>query len=473
MANIALIWLRNDLRLHDHPAFARAQADGFDLLPVYCFDPRQFSTLPLTGLPKTGAIRTQFIFECLTSLKQNIQEVGGALLIANGKPEDVLPSLALQWNAKAIYYTQECTIEEVEVEANVIAAIKGSIPVRGIWGNTLVHLNSLPFDLESLPNIFTEFKKKVEARWKNRTEEQTPLKWATVKKLPNPQLPTFHDLGLSIPEADGRTVVAGKGGETAALNRLAYYFFERDHIAKYKETRNGLLGVDYSTKLSPWLAKGCISPLRVFHEAQRYERERIANDSTYWVGFELLWRDYFKFVALAFGNKLFLKGGLQSRHLRTKTDSRLFECWRTGQTGVPFIDANMRELIATGYMSNRGRQNVASYLVADLKLDWRLGAEWFESQLIDYDPASNYGNWNYLAGIGNDPRGHRYFNVLKQAVDYDPEGHFVRQWVPELKDLPPAYIQTPWQIPKRELEPLGVLLGKTYPLPIAPFKERY
>jgi deoxyribodipyrimidine photo-lyase len=207
------------------------------------------------------------------------------------------------------------------------------------------------------------------------------------------------------------------------LARIREYFWETKNILKYKQTRNGLIGPSYSTKFSPWLAFGCISSRYILSEVQRFEAEVQENDSTYWVWFELLWRDYFRLVAMKFGNEIFKETGITRGSKTTATPKwiqgqegkRRFEAWSQGTTGVPFVDANMRELKATGFMSNRGRQNVASYLVKDLQVDWRMGAEWFESNLLDYDPCSNYGNWLYIAGLGNDPREDRYFNVIKQA----------------------------------------------------------
>lgn len=172
------------------------------------------------------------------------------------------------------------------------------------------------------------------------------------------------------------------GGETAALSRLKSYLWDTRAVEKYKLTRNGLLGSEYSTKFSPWLAFGCISPRRIFHEIKKYETERVKNESTYWVIFELLWRDYFRFIAAKYGNCLFYAGGVKKIKRKWNEDSDMFEKWANGKTGVPFVDANMRELLQTGWMSNRGRQNVASFFTKDLKLDWRMGAEWFENLLV-------------------------------------------------------------------------------------------
>jgi len=183
--------------------------------------------------------------------------------------------------------------------------------------------------------------------------------------------------------------------------------FGTSAVKKYKETRNGLIGTEYSTKFSPYLALGCLSPRKIYFELKKYEQEVIKNDSTYWVVFELLWRDYFRFVCWMEGRKVFFPGGIKGEKIRWAVDMEKFQKWKSkseagtnnmlvveiivtlygtlfadGQTGVPFVDANMREMLQTGWMSNRGRQNVASFLVKDLNLDWRLGAEWFESVLV-------------------------------------------------------------------------------------------
>jgi deoxyribodipyrimidine photo-lyase len=228
------------------------------------------------------------------------------------------------------------------------------------------------------------------------------------------------------------------------LRRLNHYLWGSNSIATYKETRNGLIGSDYSSKFSPWLAQGCLSPKLIYHEIRRYEREKTSNDSTYWLIFELLWRDYFRLIGKKYGNRIFFKTGPQNKPMRHLRDNmELFHSWAEGKTGVPFIDANMRELNATGFMSNRGRQNTASFLVKDLKINWQIGAEYFESQLIDYDPCSNWGNWNYVAGVGSDPREDRYFNILTQARNYDAKGDYVRLWCPELAMVPVDKIHRP------------------------------
>jgi deoxyribodipyrimidine photo-lyase len=237
-------------------------------------------------------------------------------------------------------------------------------------------------------------------------------------------------------------------------------------LREYRETRNGLLGSDYSSKFSPWLALGCLSPRRIDAEIREYERERVENDSTYWLRFELTWRDFFQFQLAKYGSTWFQPGGIRERDdIEWRQDREQFDRWAAGETGIPFVDANMRELNATGYMSNRGRQNVASFLANDLRIDWRKGAAYFEARLVDYDVASNWCNWAYQAGVGNDSRD-RSFDVLWQADRYDPNAEYVTHWCPELDGLPPEYAHEPWTMRAEEQAEYGVQVGIDYPVPM-------
>ena len=182
-----------------------------------------------------------------------------------------------------------------------------------------------------------------------------------------------------------------------------------------------------------WLSLGCISPRMIYKQVKKYEEEVESNDSTYWLIFELIWRDYFRFMMKKYKNSYFLKEGVKGKDIvENAFNPSVFERWKSGNTGNSFIDANMKELNLTGFISNRGRQNVASYLCNELSMDWRYGAAYFEEKLIDYDVCSNWGNWAYLAGVGNDPRGKRAFNLEKQVKDYDPEGHYQNLWLKKL-----------------------------------------
>ena len=293
----------------------------------------------------------------------------------------------------------------------------------------MYHAEDLPFSIKDIPDVFTNFRKKTEKDALIRTAfgEPTQIQSPEIETL---KLPSSDALDLEITPIDKRAAFQFKGGESEALKRLNHYFFESKSISKYKETRNGLVGADYSSKFSAWLALGCISPRFIYQELKKYETQFGENESTYWLVFELLWRDYFRFMMKKYNAKFFQQAGIQDKGIPVnKHNMELLHDWIAGNTGVDFIDANMIELKLTGFMSNRGRQNVASYLCNDLKLDWRFGAAYFEQQLIDYDVCSNWGNWAYLAGVGNDPRGNRYFNIEKQAQDYDKNKEYRNLWL--------------------------------------------
>jgi deoxyribodipyrimidine photo-lyase len=286
-------------------------------------------------------------------------------------------------------------------------------------------------------------------------------------------MPTLQDLGYSLKDmehADGkgdpRGVMPFLGGETAALARVQEYIWDKDLLKIYFDTRNGMIGADYSTKFAPWLATGCLSPRYVAQECLKYEQERVANKSTYWVVFELLWRDYFKLFALKHGNKIFFPGGTIDSDQQWSYDARYVQAWKEGKTGYPLVDANMRELAATGFMSNRGRQNVASFLALDMKCDWRHGADYFEEVLLDYDVHSNWGNWCAAAGMTGG-RINR-FNIVKQSKDYDQHGDYVRQWLPELNSVPTKFVHEPWMMSPSEQKEFMCQLGVDYPNPIVP-----
>ena len=440
-----IVWFRNDLRSHDHEALHRAVQTGAVIVPVYCFDPRQFEQTSF-GFPKTGRFRAEFLLASLRDLRTSLENLGSSLVIRRGMPELIIPELAQEIRASAVYFHEETTFEEIKVEAKLIANLKKlGIDSQSFWGHTLYHLDDLPFDINQLPELFTSFRKEVEKSCAVNSLFPQPSKLLSLGELAVGEIPTMADLGLGAAIADQRAVMPFTGGESAGLARLDYYFWQSDLIATYKETRNGMLGGDYSSKFSPWLALGCLSPRYIYSQVQQYERERRANDSTYWLVFELLWRDYFRFIAAKHGDRLFKISGLQGINLPWSEDLEQFQLWQSGRTGFPLIDANMQELAVTGFMSNRGRQNVASFLTKNMGINWQIGAEWFESILIDYDVCSNWGNWNYTAGVGNDARGFRYFNILKQANDYDPEGKYVKHWLPALQSVPVTKIHTPWK----------------------------
>ncbi len=443
-----LVWFRKDLRIHDNEILAEAVRKGESVVPVYCFDPRQFETTSF-HTQKTGSIRAKFLLESVADLKASLQKLGGDLIVRIGKPEDILPEIVAKYGVTEVYHHREVASEETRISADVENALwRLKINLKHFIGHTLYHKEDLPFPINNIPDVFSSFRKKIERDSSVRKCTESPETVIVPENMEAGELPSLADLGFTgSAGADDRSVMKFNGGETEALRRMQNYFWETDAVRSYKQTRNGLLGADYSSKFSAWIALGCLSPREVYWEIKKYEQERGAADSTYSLFLHLLWRDYFRFMFKKYGNKFFQKIGFKGTAPEEGANQQeLFELWKDGRTGIPFIDANMRELNATGFMSNRGRQNAASFLVRDLKVNWMWGAAYFEEKLIDYCPANNWGNWAYIAGVGNDPKEYQHFNILKQANEFDPQGDYVRLWIPELDSIKGAQIHQPWAL---------------------------
>ena len=466
MKKKAIVWFRQDLRLHDNEAISDALRSADQVMYVYVFDERVFDSHTNFGFRKTGQFRAKFVLESVADLQARLRERGADLVIRIGKPALILAELAREIKASWVYCNRERMSEELQVQNHLEKLLWPiGVELRFTRGKMLYYTQDLPFPITHTPDTFTQFRKEVEKLVEIREPICTPT---DLKPYPNKvassELPTLSTLGYQEVISDERAALTFEGGETAALARLQHYLWDTDHVATYEETRNELIGEAYSTKFSPWLAQGCISPKIIYQEVRKYEETRQKNKSTYWVIFELMWRDFFRLQAKKNGNAIFKIGGTRSKITKKWNDDRnLLQKWIDGVTGVPFVDANMRELKATGFMSNRGRQNVASFLVNDLHINWLMGAEYFESVLTDYDVASNWGNWNYIAGVGADPREDRVFNILSQANRYDPQGNYIRLWCPELANLPNDKINRPDLLTAEQQQQFGVRIGTDYP----------
>ena len=368
----------------------------------------------------------------------------------------------------------------------------------------LTHLNSrdVPHSKPSdLPDVFTRYRKSVEPlRDAPRRVLPTPTRLlqqppdvpsqsppfsipsslqSTISALHKPivSAPLVKDEPSSVP-AGTKSAHPFHGGSKAGQARIDH-LIQSASMSRYKDTRNGLLGIDFSTKLSAWLALGCITARQVHHDLVAFED---GTDGGKWKGvqgygmgeskgtaavrFELLWRDYMRLCTRKFGPRLFHIGGFRNDDSypwqtpgRARPDlEEMLTRFLNGTTGTGLVDASQRELFLTGYTSNRARQNVASFLSKHLGLNWMLGAEWYESLLVDYDVSNNWGNWQYVAGVGNDPRGEaRVFNPVKQASDYDPDGEYIKAWVPELRGLDePQKIFQAWKMSDGEKRDRGL-----------------
>ena len=413
----AIYWFRNDLRLEDNPALMLACKSVDFLLPIYVHDYRMKGKTQW-GFPRVGEHRRIFLRESLQSLRGQLKNIGSDLCELSGEIKDVFFELRAQCGVSRIYCEQIEAPEELEQ----IEALRNlGFEVISIWQSSMLEPKSLPFQLSQMPDVFTQFRQLVE---KNHLKYEDPVD--PIELMP-PLPAEIPQHGQSAENTTLHSYCEFLGGEAKAKAHIQQYF-ERRLVDTYKQTRNQLIGMDYSSKFSPWLASGACSARTIAKKLTEYEKEYGENDGTYWLWFELIWRDYFRFLHFKYGARLYQSEGLSDKK-SNQFDEVKFNQWASGNTGAPFVDAGMRELKATGFMSNRMRQIVASYWIYEMKGDWCAGAAWYESQLIDYDVYSNQGNWLYIAGKGTDPRGGRPFNVTKQAKDHDPRGAYQKMWL--------------------------------------------
>lgn len=451
--SVAIAWLRDGLRLDDQPLLVDA-ARRCSRLIVVAFDDPAAAAPSGYGHPRSGPSRHRFRRASAVALDQELRVLGQRLFWQRRDPVEGIVEMVRVHGASAVWtHAQPGTEERAQLDS-LARTLPAGCALQVARDNRLFDL--IPFAAADWPMSFSKFRRKVESGPGPGPDAPLPPPNA----LPPP--PEVLDrMGLADPAADVDADLF-RGGASAALARLQHYLFESQNVLRYKQTRDGLTDFDDSTRLSPWLAHGCLSVRRAWAEVERFEREVEANESTCWVRFELLWREYFRWLMDATGAALFRPAGLADRPPASRPDRERLNAWREGRTGIPLVDAAMRELAATGYMSNRARQNVASFLVKDLHQDWRAGAAWFEHGLVDYDAASNWGNWAYQAGTGTDTR-ERWFNVVGQSRRHDPDGHYLARWLPELGALPSGSRHAPWTVAERPSEyPAPILFDKRW-----------
>jgi deoxyribodipyrimidine photo-lyase len=422
-----LVWFRNNLRVNDNQSLFEACKNSGKTFGIYCFDPRHFAETKY-GFKKTEKYRAKFLLETISELKENLLHKNISLLIYFDKLENVFDKVISEHKISNIFTQKEWTSEEINVNNNIKNQFK-NVNFQEFFDQFLFHPDDIPYqNINNLPQVFTVFRKECEKKVSVRKTISINSKTKENLIENETQIPSLHDLGFDDFEIHKNTAFPFKGGENQALNRIENYFFETENLSQYKQTRNGLIGSDYSSKLSAWLANGSISAKTIYWKVKEYEEEIEANEDTYWLIFELIWRDYFKYISMKFRNKIFQLDGILNNKYDWKFNHKAFNQWISGNTNEPFVNANMIELAETGFMSNRGRQNVASFWAKEWQQDWRIAAAYFESMLIDYDVHSNYGNWIYNAGVGNDPRD-RKFNIKRQAEMYDSKGDFQKLWL--------------------------------------------
>lgn len=417
-----LYWLTQDLRLDDNAALLAA-ARSEHLVVAFCIEPRWFSQYRY-HTASLGAHRWQFLKQGLEDLQASLQKLGQGIVYVVGEPQRCLADLVDQHAVDRVVCSYNVGVDE-QRSVEAVAALRPRLLIEQVDTYALFDRHSSPMPSDRVVSY---------SKFRTLAEQQAinpPL--AAPLSLPTPpnSLNTAELRGQRVPDLSGyaQTKCEYAGGESAGLAHLTRYF-DSESALSYKLTRNALEGYSNSSKFSPWLNFGCLSARRVLAQLRDFETTQGANDSTYWLFIELLWREYFQWLAAQIGTKLFAAKGISQCGGFQCFYPERFEKWCQGTTPYPLVNACMRELKETGFLSNRGRQIAASCLVHELELDWRYGAAWFEHQLCDFDVASNWGNWQYIAGVGVDPRGGRHFNLQKQTELYDPKGHYIERWAP-------------------------------------------
>ena len=454
MGDTSIMWFRRDLRVRDLPALSES-ARAEHCVPVFVFDDRL-----LTKGRFPSASRTAFMLACLEELDQSLRERGAKLVIREGRPEKAIPELAKQVGASDVHWTADISPWSRRRDQNVIDALAGQgVRAHASPGAYVVEDPGKILTKQGRPyTVFTPYSR----AWLQagrRDLVRAPPAVSLPSGLRAGKLPTLADLGLSF---DGQ--VAFEPGEAAG--RRAMERFLRSGLTDYASRRNTPSGG--SSRMSPYLRWGCVSPRELDSKAAQQSGR---GSSVY--RSELAWREFYGAVLQHFPDNVRHEYQERYRELEWKSKNKAFDRWCQGTTGYPFVDAGMRQLLHEGWMHNRLRMVVGSFLTKDLHLDWRLGEAHFMGHLIDGDMGSNNGGWQWIASVGTDPAPYfqRMFNPVTQHERFDPDGAYVRRWVPELSDVPDELPARPWEMTEEQQSESGCVIGKDYPEPIVDHAE--
>lgn len=445
----AIVWFRRDLRLHDHPPLVAALGAHERVVPVFVLDPA------LVGGRFASGPRVAFLLECLRELDGALRERGGGLVVREGDPVRELPALAAEVGASAVSWASDATPYAMARDRRVREALAAAgVEARPGPGNFVADVGKPRTQGGKPYTVFTPFHRVWEGL-ERRTVHDVPESIQLPAKARRGRLPTLSELGL----ADDLRVRAVAPGESAA--RAALERFLSDDLSSYDDHHDRLAGG--TSVLSPYLRFGCLSPREVEERAQRHGGSGAAAFTR-----QLAWRDFYAHVLLHHPANARREHQARMRALDWDEDDALLAAWQEGRTGYPLVDAGMRQLRASGWMHNRARLVVGSFLTKDLQLDWRAGEAWFMRWLLDGDVAQNNGNWQWIASVGVDPQPvfKRILNPTLQQQRHDPDGAYVRRWVPELRDVPTELLAEPWRMSDEQQKAAGCRIGADYPAPI-------
>jgi deoxyribodipyrimidine photo-lyase len=445
-----LWWIRRDLRLADNPALAAARARGAPVVPVFVRDP----ALSAAPAHRHAVRRQAFLHGGLRALDRALGERGSRLIVRSGAPAEVLARLVRETGAQAVVAERDLSPYARRRDA----AVARTVPLELVDGVTL-HPPETIATAERRPyTVFSPFRR----AWLARALPDRGALLAVPRELPR-----LDGTLASEPLPDGAPSAEFPPGEDEARRRLAAFARgAKAPIRDYARTRDRL-DLAGTSALSPYLRFGMISArtavVAALEAGARPGARRARTGADVWLA-ELVWREFYLGVLWHFPHVLAEGFDVRYRRLAWRDAPDDLRAWQEGRTGYPVVDAAMRQLAAMGWMPNRGRMLVASFLVKDLLLDWRAGEAWFMRQLVDGDPAANSGGWQWTAGVGTDAAPYfRVFNPVLQGRRFDPEGEYVRRWVPELRGVPGAAAHEPWRLSDAEQRKAGVVLGRDYP----------
>ncbi|MES2464389.1 MAG: deoxyribodipyrimidine photo-lyase [Armatimonadota bacterium] len=459
---IALFWFRRSIRLDDNRALIEAVASAEQIVPVFIFDPA------ILTHPTTGPARTNFLFEALADVDASLRKRGSRLIVRHGKPVAELERLVEETGATALFFGREYEPYGRERDDAVAKALqKRGVSVEQFSDHLLTEPEDIRTKTGGTYTVFSPYKRV----W---LEQPIDRPSAAPTKIKTPD-------GLrseALPERPATLGVAGaldqkprvQGSEEEAARWLTAFL---DNCVGEYDAHRDIPALKGTSRLSAYLKFGVISPRRVFAGVQDRRKslgleKKVGVDT--WLS-ELAWRDFYYQILFHFPHVVGSAFRPAYNEVSWENDETLFQAWCEGRTGYPFVDAAQRQMNGEAWMHNRARMVTASFLTKDLLCDWQLGEKYFMQKLVDGDEASNNGGWQWAAGTGTDAQPFfRIFNPVSQGEKFDPDGEYVKRWVPELKRVPAKYVHRPWELSTAEQEAVGCVLGRDYPKPIVDHK---
>jgi deoxyribodipyrimidine photo-lyase len=449
----AIWWIRRDLRLSDNPTLQTALEHAEQVLPVFILDPR------LLNSAYVGEKRLAFLFDGLRSLDRDLKSRGSRLFIRRGDPVKVLHGMCEEFEVGKIFAEQDYSPYARQRDH----AVADALPLELIHGLTIQHPSAVRKRDGDPYRVYSPYR----STWKAFPLPQIGAQMAAPERLDAPEDPQPQEIPPEPTQPANAPFPAGEAEARRRLNR--FIEVPTAPIFDYLRGRDRL-GRRGTSQLSPYLRFGMLSAQRAAVAAVRAQRnapdDRAKEGAATWLD-ELIWRDFYVSILHHFPKVRSESFRHNLRAIRWSNEKRDFEAWKRGETGYPVVDAGMRQLQQIGWMHNRARMIVASFLVKDLLIDWRWGERWFMQHLLDGDPASNNGGWQWSAGTGTDAAPYfRVFNPTLQGEKFDPDGAYIRRWTPELQDVPDRFIHEPWKMPEDLQRAVGCVIGRDYPAPI-------